>query len=217
MTPQTTPPTIEPVRPYGRRGHGRRQLVAAALSLVANRGMHALRLRELAAHAQLSLGSTTYHFPDRETLLINVLDSHTTAVEDTMTGARECARLAPSPTAAVTEMTTALTAHYTDRDCVLIAAEIHLGATRDPAIADLAHRHRAALDSAITETYLYQGQSLERARRQARIAAAVLDRAVLDRATAPADEFAAHMRHVVAALLHVGDPTTDPDCPLPRH
>lgn len=162
---------VQAVRPYGRRGHGRRQLVDSALSLVADRGLHAVRMRDLAAHARLSLGSTTYHFSDRAALLSDALDSQTTVVEDTMSGARECARLAPTLTVAVTEMTTALTAHYTDRDCVLIAAEIHLGATRDPAIADLAHRHRAALDSAITETYLYQGQPLEQARRHARITA----------------------------------------------
>ncbi len=90
------------------------------------------------------------------------------------------------------------------------------GATRDSAIADVSHRYRAALDSAIAETYLYQGQPLEQARRHARIAAAVLDRAVLDRATVPGDEFAAHTTQVAAVVLHAGDPGTDSDCGFPR-
>ncbi len=99
---------------------------------------------------------------------------------------------------------TALTGHYTDRDSVLVAAEIHLAATRDPAIAGLSHRHRAALDSAIADTYACQGEPVTWARRHARITAALLDRAALDRVPASANDFTTQMTDVLTTLL-LGD------------
>lgn len=44
-------------------------MLDAALHLIAQRGLHALTMREIAQHAGMSLGSTSYHFTDRDQLL----------------------------------------------------------------------------------------------------------------------------------------------------
>lgn len=51
------------------RGAGRTALLDSALQLIAERGLHALTMREVANHAGMSLGSTSYHFTDRDHLL----------------------------------------------------------------------------------------------------------------------------------------------------
>lgn len=56
------------------RGTGRALLIDAALELIVARGLHAITLRAVADHAGVSLGSTTYHFTDRERLLEAALE-----------------------------------------------------------------------------------------------------------------------------------------------
>jgi AcrR family transcriptional regulator len=74
---QESPPTASVVA----RGHARAAIVEATRTLIAERGLHAVRLREVADRAQVSLGSTTYHFPDRDALLVAAQEAHTRKIE----------------------------------------------------------------------------------------------------------------------------------------
>ncbi|GAA2066478.1 TetR/AcrR family transcriptional regulator [Williamsia deligens] len=64
------------------RGTGRDVLLDATLRLIGDRGLHAITLREVAGAAGLSLGSTTYHFADRDALLIAALSRFADTVSD---------------------------------------------------------------------------------------------------------------------------------------
>ncbi|MGZ8176598.1 TetR/AcrR family transcriptional regulator [Williamsia sp. SKLECPSW1] len=64
------------------RGTGRDVLLDATLKLIGDRGLHAITLREVAGAAGLSLGSTTYHFADRDALLIAALSRFADSVTD---------------------------------------------------------------------------------------------------------------------------------------
>jgi DNA-binding transcriptional regulator YbjK len=64
------------------RGTGRDVLLDATLRLIGDRGLHAITLREVAGAAGLSLGSTTYHFADRDALLIAALSRFADSVTD---------------------------------------------------------------------------------------------------------------------------------------
>ncbi|MBE7192973.1 MAG: TetR family transcriptional regulator [Gordonia polyisoprenivorans] len=128
------------VRERNPRGTGRNLIIAAAIDLIAERGLGAVRLRHVAERAGVSLGSTTYHFADRDELLAAAIDEHTSALLDAVavTGADEAG-------AAVREV-------FADRRTALVCAEIRLHATRDPQAAELAdevHRTLAvAVDTA---------------------------------------------------------------------
>ena len=95
-------------------------------------------MRDVAARAAVSLGSTTYHFADRDELIITALRGHTEHVTAVATG----------PAAAKK----AVTAVYTDRDSAVVCAEIRLHAVRDPRAAELADRVHDSLSDAVATT-----------------------------------------------------------------
>lgn len=58
-------------RPKNQEGR-RRQLVDATAAAVGERGLSGLRLKDIADHAGLSIGSVLYYYPDLDTLLLEV-------------------------------------------------------------------------------------------------------------------------------------------------
>lgn len=125
-----------------RRGEGRDVLLAAAITLIGNHGLHAVRMREIADAAGLSLGSVTYHFADRDEAILAALTAHTERVE------RRCARGRSRPELAGEPVAAALVREFVAVTTVprypAIAAEIYAEARRNRAVASLRDRCVAA-------------------------------------------------------------------------
>ena len=73
---------VSPQWVYDHRSEPNLVLLDATLRLIGDRGLHAITLREVAGAAGLSLGSTTYHFADRDALLIAALSRFADSVTD---------------------------------------------------------------------------------------------------------------------------------------
>ncbi|WP_052689166.1 TetR/AcrR family transcriptional regulator [Williamsia herbipolensis] len=142
-----------------KRGRGRHELIASTLRSIASRGLHATTLRDIAAGAGLSLGSTTYHFPDRAALMVGALEEHVTDTERVIAAADVISRERRD---ARTDggVHSALTALLADRDRVLIRHELRLEATRDPEYRDLHVRSRAVVRRIVASALRAEGQAV---------------------------------------------------------
>ncbi|MBT0568640.1 TetR/AcrR family transcriptional regulator [Williamsia sp. CHRR-6] len=121
------------------RGHGLVALLDATASLIADRGVGGLRIRDVAARAGLSVGSATYHFETREDLVYAALLRHTTRVEHLVAEHGQ----------------DAIAAVYGDRDLALLTVELHLHAARTGGDAlDLSRRFRDAFTEYIDPSSL---------------------------------------------------------------
>ncbi len=58
----------------------RERIRQRALELITRHGFEALTMRQLAAAAGLQVGALYYHFPDKQTLLLALMDAHLTAL-----------------------------------------------------------------------------------------------------------------------------------------
>ncbi|MCK5756594.1 MAG: TetR family transcriptional regulator [Mycobacterium sp.] len=168
------------------RGTGRNLIIAATIDLIAERGLGAVRLRHVAERAGVSLGSTTYHFADRDKLLAVAIDEHTT----TLTGA-VAADTAAAAGAAVRQV-------YADRTTAVVCAEIRLHATRDPHAAQLADEVHTTLAAAVDTARGQRRTALAGSR-----VVATLNTLAVDTARAHTDRNSyarAMLEHVEAAL-----------------
>lgn len=130
------------------RGRGRHELIAATLRLIAQQGLHATTLRDIAADAGLSLGSTTYHFAARDSLMTGALEVHVAATEHLVDQAVAVSR-ERRDACADGGVHLAVTALLADRAQVIIRHELRLEATRNPAYRELHARSRAAVRRAV--------------------------------------------------------------------
>jgi AcrR family transcriptional regulator len=65
-----------------RSRRSRAQILAAALELFSHRGYRATSVRDIAAAAGVSTGNVYHHFPDKETIFLQLLDQYWKAIED---------------------------------------------------------------------------------------------------------------------------------------
>ena len=72
-------------------GHLRRALIETAVKTIAQRGVDALSLRELAAQAGVSPGAPYHHFPNRSELLAAIAEEGFTRLEAQLVTARDAA------------------------------------------------------------------------------------------------------------------------------
>src|SRR6185503_12227529 len=81
-----------------RRGRTRRELLAAATTVLAEKGFHDTKISDIAAAADVGVGTFYLHFPDKETLFDAVVDETVTRLKATIDAARQAET---SPIAAV--------------------------------------------------------------------------------------------------------------------
>jgi AcrR family transcriptional regulator len=72
-------------------GRLRRALIETAVKTIAQRGVDALSLRELAARAGVSPGAPYHHFPNRSDLLASIAEEGFTRLEAQLTAAHDAA------------------------------------------------------------------------------------------------------------------------------
>ena len=71
-----------------RRERTRRQLLAAATRILAAKGLHATKISDIAAAADVGVGTFYLHFPDKETLFDAVVDDTVVRLKATVDAAR---------------------------------------------------------------------------------------------------------------------------------
>lgn len=65
-----------------RSRRSRAQILEAALELFSHRGYRATSVRDIAAAAGVSTGNVYHHFPDKESIFLDLLDQYWQAIED---------------------------------------------------------------------------------------------------------------------------------------
>ncbi len=139
--------------PQARGDRTRRRILEAALTSIAQRGAGSLRVRDVAAEADVSLGVVTYHFPTRRALLTAAFVLHLKETDAPGLGLGEthgprlvAGELGLEPmTDVVMEMLRRMV--HDDRDVFLAGQELTLEITRDARFAETvrpaltAHRH----------------------------------------------------------------------------
>lgn len=158
-----------------KRGRGRHELIAATLRLIAQQGLHATTLRDIAADSRLSLGSTTYHFADRDSLMVGALEVHVADTEQLVDHAVTISREQRDVRAdgGVHSVVAALLA---DRAQVIIRNELRLEATRNTAYREFHARSRDAIRRALADALLVDSRPTAAAVDQ--LAAALEDAAI---------------------------------------
>ncbi len=140
------------------RGTGRDVLLDATLRLIGDRGLHAITLREVAGAAGLSLGSTTYHFADRDALLIAALsrfaDSVTDQCDKAIAAAEHDGRTGREIMHAVIGD---LGATYGSTTRMLAQLETYTEAARNPDVAAIAARVLDAYRRLLTHAFTAAG------------------------------------------------------------
>ncbi len=158
------------------RGTGRARLLGAALDIIVEHGLHALTLRAVAQRAGMSLGSTTYHFEDRNRLIEAAV---TGFAEDEISRLEEAAaRVTPAEGAAaegadtedlVRGLFAELERSFATRGMLVAQMELYLEASRNPVLSTLAQRWIAAYEKVIADVMVTAGvppdQAVGRARR----------------------------------------------------
>lgn len=140
------------------RGTGRDVLLDATLRLIGDRGLHAITLREVAGAAGLSLGSTTYHFADRDALLIAALGRFADSVTEQCEKAIAAADLeGRSGREILQAVITDLDATYCNVTRMLAQLETYTEAARNPEVAAVAARVLDAYRRLLTHAFTAAG------------------------------------------------------------
>ncbi len=147
------------------RGTGRDVLLDATLRLIGERGLHAITLREVADAAGLSLGSTTYHFADREALMLAALSRFADSVVMQCDAALVRARLeAGSPRGLMRSVFEDFGKSYCEPTRMLAQLELYTEAARNPAVAEISARCLDAYRGLLTHAFAIAGLSADEAR-----------------------------------------------------
>lgn len=127
--------------PRAKRRHepGRRErLVAVALEVIRDQGLAGTTHRGVAARADVPLGSLTYHFASLDELVTAALSRY---VEDQATGFdARLARVSDRDELAGSLADVVFEQFLADRDKLVIAYELYLGAARNAALRELTNR-----------------------------------------------------------------------------
>jgi AcrR family transcriptional regulator len=159
-----------------KRGTGRDALLNAAMQLISDRGLQGLTMRDIATVAEMSLGLTTYHFPDKDALLRETLqrfvDTEVERYESLLADLTETH-------ASVEEILDALIAgiHATFRrpGYTVALLEVCLAGARDSAMSAIATRCIDGYRQATEQALIASGVPPDQARRTARWALTLVD------------------------------------------
>ncbi|MGP3970840.1 TetR/AcrR family transcriptional regulator [Streptomyces sp. 6N223] len=139
----------------------RRRIVDAAVRLIAERGVAALSHRAVAAEADVPLGSTTYHFADRDELLLAALrqvnDAWLARWEVWAAAADPAKPLAPQAAAFVRSCL------EDDRARTEVEYELYVAGLRHPAVRPLAAACLDAMAEALPRRRLVPDMATARA------------------------------------------------------
>ncbi|WP_153349123.1 TetR/AcrR family transcriptional regulator [Nocardia aurantia] len=188
-----------------KHGAGRDALLDATLRLIGKRGMFGFTMRDIASEAGMALGSTTYHFADRDELLRAALQRF--ADEEIGRIHNLLDRLADAdPEAVLTAVIDELRRTNARPGATVAQLELYLAASRDPLIAESAARCVTAYHALAQRALTAVGVPPGRAADLARWVVALIDGfAVHAAAAGDATAIAADLPDALRALI---DPTS---------
>lgn len=120
--------------PSDRSEPSRRNLVEAASRLISDRGIQAVRVREIAANAGMSPGSVLYHYPENGKLMLAV---HRAVVDDYLTLRRATMATEPDPRRKLAQIVRAGVPPYAPTETIRLLYEMHGLARQSDAHAEL--------------------------------------------------------------------------------
>jgi DNA-binding transcriptional regulator YbjK len=126
----------------------RERILRAALELIGREGIAAVSNRRLANAAEVSLGSLTYHFPSQASLLQESLLLYVgeeVARLEAIAASLRARQPRPTPAEVAAEVQR-VAAENSDRPEQVAELELHLRASRDPALQDASRRCFAAYE-----------------------------------------------------------------------
>jgi AcrR family transcriptional regulator len=103
VTLEVSRPSGRPPLPSGELSRRKRAILEATLRLVADQGAAAVRLRDVARAAGVSVGSLQYYFDSRDQLIRAAFDQHARDVVDLVARAGDASAPAPARLGAVIE------------------------------------------------------------------------------------------------------------------
>jgi DNA-binding transcriptional regulator YbjK len=129
-----------PVAPRRRRYDParRERIAAAAIQVVARDGIEGLTHRAVAKEADVPLGSTSYHFGDKDALLKSAVELAEVVNRDLLTSILESHSPETDLAAALAGLVEELTVHR--RKQLVLDYELYLAARRRPALRECAQR-----------------------------------------------------------------------------
>ncbi len=142
--PTATEPPLD--KPHALDTRGR--ILRVTFELIGREGIGALSTRRIAAAAEVSLGSLTYHFPSRASLLRESLLLYVSEEVDRLEAIAaelRSRRPPPSPAQIATEVQRIAT-ETADRPAQVAELELHLQASRDPDLQEASGRCFAAYE-----------------------------------------------------------------------
>jgi DNA-binding transcriptional regulator YbjK len=116
----------------------RERIAAAAIQVVARDGIDGLTHRAVAREADVPLGSTSYHFADKDELLMSAVELAEALNRDVLTNILESLSPERDLAAAMAGMVEELTVRQ--REQLVLDYELFLAARRRPALRDAAQR-----------------------------------------------------------------------------
>lgn len=129
--------------PYGQ---GRDELITAAITLIGERGVHALTMRQVAAQAQLVVGALSHHFASRTALIDAAFGEYVRQTEEVVGTTLTNTAAAETTTAARACVTAAIRAIYANPHAVMIRTELRTYAARNSGAQPLYRRLSRALN-----------------------------------------------------------------------
>jgi DNA-binding transcriptional regulator YbjK len=125
----------------------RERIAAAAIAVVARDGIDGLTHRAVAREADVPLGSTSYHFADKENLLRSAVELAEARNREVLVAILEEHEPAVDLAGALAGLVEELTVRQ--RVQLLLDYELYLAARRRPELRDVAERWGSALDEVI--------------------------------------------------------------------
>lgn len=134
----------------------RRRAMDAAVALAAGGGFAAVQMRDVAAEAEIALGTLYRYFPSKEHLLVSILAEWVTSFE-----ALEVNDPSPGDTPAERVVETFRRAMKLHVDADVVGALVKALASADPGIADLTREVNGAMTRTLTRA-IHEGEPTER-------------------------------------------------------
>lgn len=141
----------------------RRRMMQSALELAAEGGFDAVQMRDVAARADVALGTLYRYFPSKEALLVSVLNED---VEQLATALAARPPKGDSPAERVSKVLSTAIKLHPERD--VIAALVKALASGRPEVSDLVREVNETMTSIIVRA-MHEGEPAEAERRAARI------------------------------------------------
>ena len=151
--------------------HRRERILTVTLDVIAEKGLSGATMRVIAEAADVSLGSMTYYFADRDALLLEAFEHFATEIEGLLIRPLEETQSPGEMLDLVTDLICG--SRWATRRNLLLSYELYAWASRCPEVTAVVHRGIEGMRAALTRFFtkpeadaidaLFDGASIHRA------------------------------------------------------